>query len=393
MAEQLTLDHLLQAARAGGPSVLSSVTRLVPAAGPHGRIAPARYTTRSGNATYVYEDRFVNGEPAITVLIDSKSSMGNRLEDALQDAIADGHSLLERLPRIEVTYDQADDVRTFSCLTLPHRAFDAHIRAGEIDGVPTTQHPDYVRARNSNPSSALDMLNTSFATVSFGAWDSSRRARQARYPSLMVGEIIGVLVSQDGDPRPAKFSGARVDPVAMGLDLDAKGAEAILEPQTHEYSKKFLEKKTKKASELGLGAIPPSDEGLAGISTREIIRSHVLSFALLRRLRFGQGPDGDANIRALIAATLLAAMARSDSELHLRANCHLREVAAPEVLLDLRNGEELALSPITIEQSDALLAAAYEAAKPHGVDWTGVTLRVTGNPIVVGSADDGATDG
>ena len=93
-------------------------------------------------------------------------------------------------------------------------------------------------------------------------------------------------------------------------------------------------------------------------------------------------------MRVLVAATLLNAMARSDSELVLRANCHLTEASAPVVRLDRRLGDSLALSPITIELADAILAEALAKAEPHGADWRGVTLQVTGNPAVLAAVDD-----
>jgi CRISPR-associated protein Csb1 len=258
-----------------------------------------------------------------------------------------------------------------------------------IDGTPTTQHPDYIKARNSEPGNAWEALNTSVATVAFGGWDSSRRARQARYPSILTGEIMGVLADQESArPRAAQHSGARIDPVAMGLKLSPATINAIVEQQKLEYSDKFISKRNKKPSELGFGAIPPGTEDLAGIATRDIIRSHVLSFALLRRLRFGKGEEGDASLRVLIAALLLNAMARSDSELYLRANCHLVEAAQPEVRLDQRMGNSLALAPITIELADALLDQAYAAAVDKtGIEWNGLVLSVQGNPDIVAAAD------
>lgn len=391
--DRLSLEHLTEASRPGGPSVLTEVTELAPAAGEHASVAPARYTTKQGEATYVYEDRFVDGERVMTVLVDSKSSVGNRMEAAVLDAIDAGHPLISRWPRIEVTYGSGEGSRKFYCLNLPHRAFDAHIRAGTVEGTPVTQHERYVTARDSDPSNALAMLNISFATPTFGGWDSSRRAHQARYPSLIVGEVVGVLANQESTvPRPASYSGARVDPVAMGLNLDNEKLRQILEPQANEYSPKFLGKKSLKTSELGLAAIPPSDEGLAGIATKRIIRSHVLSFALLRRLRFGAGPDGDVAIRALVAAALINAMVRSDSELQLRANCHLVEKEAPRLTLDLRFGKTLELEPLTIEAADALLEEAYQAAQPHGVEWSGVTLAVKGNDLIWGAVDDAGAE-
>lgn len=75
-----------------------------------------------------------------------------------------------------------------------------------------------------------------------------------------------------------------------------------------------------KGSIIGLGAIPPSaDKGaLDGVSVRGIVSSRVLSFTMLRTFHFGKGVEGDAAIRALIAAALLRAMAGYDE------NCGVR---------------------------------------------------------------------
>ena len=392
MSRNLELNDLKRAVQPGQATTLTSITRLQPAAGPHASIAPARYT-RDQTGVYAYETRFVAGEPVRTVLVDSKSSAANRLETAIEDAIEDGHALLTRMPRVEVTYEANGELRTFSDLTLPHRLFDAHIRAGTIDGKPTTQHDAYVAARNASPANAWDILALSPITVAFGGWDSHRKTRQGRYPSILVGEIIGVLADQESErPREARHSGARVDPVAAGLKIEQEEMKKLVDLQAHELGKKNVDKaKTGKLkpSELGFGAIPPGVEELAGIATREIIRSHVLSFALLRRLRFGKGPEGDESIRALLAALLLNALARSDSELYLRANAHLVEAERPVVKIDLRGGEQIALAPLTIEAMDAVLQEAYEHARATaGLDWSGQKLQVTGNPVVLASADD-----
>jgi CRISPR-associated protein Csb1 len=117
----------------------------------------------------------------------------------------------------------------------------------------------------------------------------------------------------------------------------------------------------------------------------------VLSFATLRQMRFGAGPDGDAACRALLAALALNALARSDAELQLRANCDLRESSPTQVEVDQRGGQHLAVTSLSISDADALLAAALEAAqRAAGVRWDGPVLRVRGNPaIVAGAVDDG----
>ena len=141
------------------------------------------------------------------------------------------------------------------------------------------------------------------------------------------------------------------------------------------------------ASELGFGGIPPSLSALGGVACEPILRTHVLSFAALRQMRFGAGPDGDAACRALLAALALAGLARSDAELCLRANCDLVEDGPTAITLDQRGGQELALQAPDITAADALLAAALQEAEQRaGVNWSGLALDVVGNPDVVRGA-------
>ena len=138
---------------------------------------------------------------------------------------------------------------------------------------------------------------------------------------------------------------------------------------------------------LGLGGIPPTLDALSGVACDRIIRSHVLSFAALRQMRFGAGADGDAACRALLAALALNALARSDAELYLRANCDLREAGAANVEMDERGGGRVSLEPLEIAEADALLDAALAAARDKaGIRWNGVVMQVTGNPAVVAGA-------
>ncbi len=394
MTNSLTLDVLNEASRPGGPSALTSITRLRPAGGEWATIAPAKYTTRAGNATYVFEDRFIDGQRVRTVLIDSRSSSANRLEDALAQAIAEGHSLLSKMPSVRVSYDLGGgDVTSLADYELPHRVVDAHVRLGTIDGAPVTAHQAYRAARNATTRNLADLLALSPLSVLFGLWDSTRKAKQLRIPSAIVGEIIGVV----GDARPTHRSGARVDPVGASVLLSPDDARALAETQAHDFNTKKLDglRKAKgkvKGSEFVIGAIPPGTEAIDGIAASDIIRSHVLSFSALRRLGFGAGVEGDAAIRALLAALALNALARSDSELYLRANCHLVESAPSEVTLDRRQGETESFSALTVVAADELLQAAHEQAHElAGIAWTGQTLEVDGHPaIVAGASDDEA---
>lgn len=394
----ITYQVLEEASKAGGPAALSEVTELALAGGSQALVAPAKYL--DGNRpTYVFERRFVEGEPLNAVLIDSRTSEANRCEEALMAAVREGHPIISKMPRIIVSYDVPDGAGSTrlleeSDLQLPHRAFDAHIRLGfdpEHAGAPFIQNPSYVAARNASPANAWDLFLVSPATVLFGGWDSTRRQRQARFASCVNGEIIGILADQEAEPSSlaTKRSGARIDPVAAGIYFSQKEADTLADRIGVEHAKAKGGKVS--GSSFVLGAIPPSTDALDGISVRRLIRSRVLSFSSLRSLVFGRGAGGDQAIRALLAAVALSAMARADADLYLRANAHLVEAAEPTTTLFRRFGVTETLGHLDVDATDALLDQAYRSAHElAGVDWSGQVLRVKGDPAVVAAINDAA---
>jgi CRISPR-associated protein Csb1 len=372
----LTLDVLLECGAAGGPSCLTSITELQPAAGQHASVAPAKFALRSSpDGVYAYERRFLDGAARPVVIIDSKQSQLNRAEQALQQAIDDRHPVLSRLPHVVVAYQRDGVEERYTDLMLPHRVYDGHIRAGFIDGRPVTEFERYRAVRNATPVDARALLETSPVTLVLGGWDSSRRARQGRWRSALVGEIVGFCADLQAPDRRMMRGGARVDPVAMQVRLNqqammriADGQRGELSPTTYEKIRRAAEKSAKdkqpgSASALGLGGVPPTLDQLAGVACERIIRSHVLSFATLRQMRFGAGPEGDAACRALLAALALDGLARSDAELYLRANCDLVEASVPVLTLDRRDGQTESLQRLTLEAADALLAEALRRAE------------------------------
>ena len=400
---ELDLEALIVAASPGGATCLTSVTDLEPAAGAHASVAPAKFAARGKDGgSYAYEKRYLDGESRQAVIIDSKQAELNRTEGALKQAIDAGDPLLSRLPRIVVSYDVDGRVSEYSDIELPHRAFDAHIRAGSVDGRPVTESEQYRAIRDANPANARALLDASPISLVLGSWDSSRATHQGRWRSTLVGEIVGFCE----DDKPALKGGARTDPVGMKIELDEAALKSLAESQRSELSTKTFDKALKEAAKakggkrvsasmLGFGGIPPTLEALAGVACDRIIRSHVLSFAALRQIRFGAGPEGDAACRALLAALALNALARSDAELVLRANCDLVESGPQRVRLDQRGGTALDVEPLSVAAADALLAAALtRAERDAGVAWNGVVMRVVGNPaIVAGALDDEASSG
>lgn len=392
---ELTYESLIAACTTGGPSVLTIVTELAPAAGSHAAVAPARYVD-GRNATYAFETRYVDGKASNAVLIDGKGSQLNRVEDAIGTAVRDDDGPLTATPRVVVQYPG----RSVACYELPHRAFDGHIRAGSIDGEPVTKNPVYRAARDATALDIRALADLSGVSPVLGAWDSTRRSNQVRFRSALVGEIVGVLADQSAEGmKIAKRGGARVDGIAPSVRLSATDMEALVVAQEDELSannvaaiRKEIERNKKgtvSASPLGLGSVPPSLSTPGLVACQRIIRSQVLSFAALRQLRFGSGPAGDAAGRALLAALALAGLARANRELVLRANCDLVEVAPPATALDARYGRTEAVDGFEPEQMDVILEQAISAARSMtGMRWAGQEFVVTGSPLVIQGASD-----
>ncbi|HTM86053.1 MAG TPA: type I-U CRISPR-associated protein Cas7, partial [Mycobacterium sp.] len=282
---------------------------------------PARRAGR-GALAVVPETRLIDGESTATVIIDDNQSQIKRVEAAILHGIRDQHPVLSRVPHVQVSYEGGRLVLTD--LELPQRIFDGHFLTGSIDGKPAISHPSYRAARESTPENARALLELSPSSLAFGAIDAAGGAGQSRFRGVLAGEIIGVLV--DGAPTDSR----------AGADT--------------------------------------------GVCCSRLIRTQVLSFAALRQLRFDCGPAGDEASRALLAAYVLAGLARANSELSIRANCDLVETGPTALKLDARDGEFVELPALSIDEADELLERALvEAYREADINWRGQVLEVTGN--------------
>ena len=421
----ITLADLIENVKLGGGSVITSITELEPAAGPHASVAPAKYVEgkgQSAKSVFAYETRYiagkpknqdepkakedskttkkaVKGKPQTVVLIDSKQSELNRAEAAIEQGRQYGDEAAVKIPRAVVTYQTENGPVEYTDMELSHRIFDGHFRAGRVDDKPITENEQYRALRNCTPADMSALLNTAPAALLFGAWDSTRKSNQVRLRSALVGEIIGILADQDpgAETRQARRGGSRIDAVAASVKLGAKELKSLVDDQAAELSKSNLDERAKEikdaqkkevsASGLGLGNIPPTLKETGAVACRRVIRSWVLSLATLRQLRFGQDETKNVAARALLAALGLNAIARAERELYIRANCDLIESAAPVVTLDQRFGEKKSFAPLTVEHTDQLLLEAIENAKKAGVaDWNGQTFNVDGNSSIIANA-------
>ena len=395
----ITLADLIENVKLGGGSVITSITELEPAAGPHASVAPAKFVDGS-KSVFAYENRYIEDDAQEVVLIDSKQSELNRAEAAIEQGRQYGDEAVVKIPRAVVTYKTENGPVEYTDMELSHRIFDGHFRAGRVEGKPITENDQYRALRNCTPADMSALLNTAPAALLFGAWDSTRKSNQVRLRSALVGEIIGVLADQDpgAEHRQARRGGARVDAVAASVQLTPKDMESLVNDQEAELSAKNVAARRKEAkiakadarisaSTLGLGSIPPVLEETGAVACRRIIRSWVLSLATLRQLRFGQDEEKNIAARALLAALGLNAIARAERELYIRANCDLIESAAPVVTLDQRFGRKKEFAPLTVEHTDQLLLEAIEKAKEVGVaEWDGQTFNVEGNSAIIANA-------
>lgn len=388
----MDLETLSEHLRRGGAATLNHPATYAVAAG--SVIAPARYAGRSGSE-FVFETRFVDGEFRRTALIDAKQSQANRAEEGLLASRRDGGPATQ-IPVIEVRYEGREALTDMS---LPHRAFDAHVRFAEQAGNPVVDQAWYRELRDATHADLAPVFVTSPATLAYGGWDSSRKTGQLRLRGLMVSELFGVVA--DREDRLSRRSGARLDPLGQDFHVTPDEFEALVEHQREHLSPDLVDKLEKQlqtarkkntatlsAAGLNLGEIPPSTETPFGVSVPEVRRARTFSLAGLRRLRFGGSLDEDVAARAALLALLLVGAAYADADPDLRAYC---DVSAPRART-LLDDEEIDID-MSIEVCEAFLGQAI-AGLPERLSWSGQVQSLTGAPSLnrgARDADDGAS--
>lgn len=356
-ATEKLYEEIKSGAKFGGPVALTEVTHLKPAGGEHELIAPAKYSkpkskpspNSKDEGTYVFEVRFIEGKPVNTVLIDSRSSAVNRMEQALQDAIdEDRVEALRYIPRIKVTVlgpeeENGFDKRSYTDLELPHRAFDSNVRfAKEIKDEKSESHKRYEKARKATQRNALDLFNLSPITVLFGGWDSYGEDKKAKkkgtkFPSAVMSETTGCLAHQNCKPEETvrRRSGAKLDPVVE------EGGD----------------------SEMGIGMIPPSIEAVDCVAVKDIVRTHILSFSTLRQLRFYDSGEKMAekneSIRTLLACVAIYGFVAANENLAYRSQCQLSLKELPECFIESSSEGPKLINSITFDQAKELLDKAF----------------------------------
>ncbi|GMG81624.1 hypothetical protein LNKW23_08370 [Paralimibaculum aggregatum] len=304
--------------------------QLQPAGGQGDKLFPPTYPGDNG-PTHVFESRRINGEERACVLIDSVQSQANRLEEALLVAAEAG---LISLPRLTVDFPGAglDSVGPISVLEAPHRIFDAILRDSTLDGKPFRESDLGKALRKAKPDDATAILQAAPTALLFGAWNSTGEGGGlgAKFARVIVSEVIGVdvPVEEVADRRTGEINlrsagrrtGSRIDPLGIPRSIDI-----YKDGSNWAFDKGKLSKRAKQVrpSEINHGNIAPSVDPL-GVTCAYALQTQVLTFAGLRRLRFGMDEAKNLAARTWLAALGIVAMIEGNRQgMALRSRCDL----------------------------------------------------------------------
>jgi CRISPR-associated protein Csb1 len=350
-------------------------TEYEPLGGPDSKIYPAVYPgpSRDDPARYLEEVRYDGGERVTAVVVDSRQSQANRVEEALQQQLDRGAIFLPHLV-LDVT-SHGTGLRITS-LTAPHRSRDAYFRdSRDADGTAFDKTEVGAALRMVNAEDATPMLLHSPLDLALGAWDSQRSLRLAtKFPRIYTSEIVGLGVER------GKRAAGRADLIVSGAMLGVPGDD-----NTWTLAEKGA-KGTKKLSELGHGSIPPSIVDTGGVSCKRIVRTANLGFAGVARLRFAPLDPAAARAgRALVACLALAGdrLAFTSPGIFLRSGCEL--VVAGQSAQWVGTSTD----PFVLDRSGALglLKHAVDRLHAAGVVWADAPVRLVPGPDLQKAVD------
>jgi CRISPR-associated protein Csb1 len=332
----------------------------------------AKRANRNAPPRHVYERRRLNGADIWCVLVDSVQSQANRLEECLLAAVSDGIPI----PYVEVDFTEAklDGISKITSLDAPHRVYDAIMRDSLYKDVPFMESDVGQRLAKAKAADASVLLETSPTALLFGAWHSTGQGGGlgAKFARCLISEIVGidvpvedVVVNQrTGEVEiqtSGRRTGSRIDPLGVLRKVKVFKGEDGWSTTKASAGKNAKEVRP---SEINHGNIAPSVQPL-GVTCDHIEHSFVLSFAALRRLRFG-GADKEVAGHSLLAALGLVALTEQDARGYaLRSRCDLVCDGRAPLELVRSDGSTEAIV-IDRAQARALYDAAYHAAQSAG---------------------------
>lgn len=360
---------ILETVSATSPfSAVTIEAQMRPSGGQGGKVAPPTYPITGDRAhPYMIDTRWLDDDKRTTVLLDSAQSQANRCEVALRDAADDG---LVELPMFELcTTVQAEagprEVRLTS-LDMPHRYADAYLRDAELDGTPFDKSEVGKALRLAEPRNARALYEREPYSLVYGAWDSHRPGRQAKFPRIYDSTIIGM------DPEVGMRQGGRLDP------FNLTGAT-----KSNDDGWEFIpagdKKKGSRLSEIGHGNAMDSGLAHGHVSITEARRMCQVHVSAVRGIRFGPDIDADAATAgraALVALALLGdRLAFARASVFLRSSCDLARVSE-RLAFERPDGDDVEFE-LDVDGAVELFTDAVRAAATAGLDMASDTITLT----------------
>jgi CRISPR-associated protein Csb1 len=395
--------------------------RLQPVGGKGDKIFPPTYPGEVKNAPprHVFERRRLDSREVWCVLVDSVQSQANRLEESLLGVIRDPESSI-CIPHVFVDFKGKDlaGIETITSLEAPHRVYDAIFRDSRLGEQPFMDSDLGKRLKTASNADASALLEVSPTALLFGSWHSTGQGGGlgAKFARCLVSEIVAVevpvnvenakgrdlpFVVASGDSlmtvepvSAGRRTGSRIDPLGIlsnvkiykkdGAD-DWTSLKKEAEKNEKGDAKLYVKKDKSKAgkpSVINHGNIRPQVDAL-GISCDYIEQIFVLSFAALRRLRFGSDNAKNEAGRALLAALGLLAVTEQDAQGYaLRSRCDLVCDGKSPLQLVHADGTTVDMT-LNVSLARDLYRDAFDAAKHAGFTFQETGLSLTPEPKLV----------
>ncbi len=327
---------------------------LEPLAGPRAPVKSAVYSNphprgEGDKKAFPLHDRPDPERPGETIrcstLLSDEASR-NLAERALLERLSDLRSIvIKQEPRKpdESDYDEVYELPA-DILTLPHSLSSTHLRMTDLEGKPFVASPLGKRLlKESGPFDAKGLYEHVPGFAISGYWHSNGQGRYpAQHPDSKVLASTRLPVVAFGVNEQQRGPGA-VDPVVLGTaGLKLIGAKKEGRVYGNDGVARFEQGKAvegTKLSNIGLGPIAPSMSASGWLTARHIVAQGMVSFDILRRLRFPDwSEDQSAAARTTLAMLVIAATVWSLDSLDLRSGCELTTVGSLGLSLVKRSG-------------------------------------------------------
>lgn len=369
--DELNLEHLQHVVGGDEFALMRSTTSYEPAGGEGSKVFPPTFPMARGDVSpYLIEERERDGSARRATVLDQVASSSNRCEEGIAREATAG---AVKLPLLRLTHHGAVDT-VITGLDAPHRYADAYWRDSLLDGVKfdRTEMGKALQAASLDDASAL--LKYDPGSIIYGAWNSHRKGRQAKFPRVYACEIVG------WDPIEGTRKAGRMDPLNL---VGARSGEG----DDWTYSVTSAKTAKGKLSEIGHGNIAPNPAH-GGVTITSATRFATFSLAALARVGFGgSAPETQHAARVYLAALALLGdrLAFGAPSVWLRSGCEL--IVLEETMGWVGRGGVIEDFTLSRDGALALYRGALDAALAAGVDLELDPVELTPSPQLAKAID------